>query len=384
MSKLLRGALAGVDEYDSGLLISVFILCLFGTVMVFGAGSYHPRAVSGTLGNSHFLVHHLFRLAFGLVALVVCAHIDYRVLRKRYLNWGLFAVCLALVAIPAFMSGGINRWITLFGKFPVQPLEAAKIALVFFLAQRLTSVRNGTHVSKASLGRTLLCGPVVLAILLVMQPNYGNVLVTCVVTVILLFLARIPLVWLGSMLAPLAGLAVLAYYRVPKVQTRVSDWLAGIAGDGSVYQVKQSLIGMGAGGWFGQGPGSSHQRFAFLPESHTDFVFAVLGEEMGLLGTLLVIGVFMWFTLRGFAIAQRCGDAFGRIVGFGLTSLIFIYVVVNIAMVTGLLPVIGVPLPFVSYGGSALVTNLAAVGILLSIDRHGRSYRQWRSRWDRS
>jgi len=132
------------------------------------------------------------------------------------------------------------------------------------------------------------------------------------------------------------------------------------------------------------GLGASHQRFAFLPESHTDFVFAVLGEELGLCGTLLVVGLFFLFGLRGLAISRHCVDAFGRAIGFGLTSLILFYAAANLAMVTGIFPVMGVPLPFVSYGGSALVTNLAAVGILLNIDHRSRSDQQWRARWDRS
>ncbi len=384
MSKFLRGALASLDECDSGLLISVSILCLIGIVMVFGAGSYHQRAVSSSFGNSHFLIHHLMRLTLGIAALIACANLDYRIYRNRYLNWGLLVVCLGLVAIPAFMGGGINRWITLFGKFPVQPLEMAKIALVLFLAKRLVEFNSGQHVGLKSLVRTLLIGPVILAILLALQPNFGNVLVICLLTLVMLFMARVPVLWLGAMLAPLAGAAVFSYTVIPKVHHRVDNWFSGLSGDGSGYQVSQSLMGIGAGGWHGLGLGASHQRFAFLPESHTDFVFAVLGEELGLCGTLFVIALFFVFGMRGLAISQRCADAFGRAVGFGLTSLILIYATANLAMVTGLFPVMGVPLPFVSYGGSALVTNLAAVGILLSIDHRGRSYQQWRSRWNRS
>jgi cell division protein FtsW len=148
--------------------------------------------------------------------------------------------------------------------------------------------------------------------------------------------------------------------------------------------VHQSLVGLGAGGWCGLGVGNGHNKFAFLPESHTDFVFAVLGEEMGLVGTLAAVVLFLVFAWRGVRIAERAADPFGRLLALGLTVLIFTYAAANMAMTVGLFPVIGVPLPFVSYGGSALVTNLAAVGLLLSIERYGRAHSEWRRRWQRT
>jgi cell division protein FtsW len=151
----------------------------------------------------------------------------------------------------------------------------------------------------------------------------------------------------------------------------VDMWWRCLVHGEAVYQVEQSLIGIGAGGLHGVGFGNGHQRF-FLPDQHTDFIFAVLGEETGLLGVLLVLALFLVFAWRGFRIAKRCGDNFGYLLASGLTILIIIYAGVNIGMVSGVLPVMGLPLPFISYGGSALITNMAMVGILLNIDKQGR------------
>lgn len=388
MLRTVRKFIPRLEEYDGWLLLSVFLLCLLGTVMVFGAASYRLQAPAGHWNHFYYLGKHVARLALGLLVMLLLANTDYRHLRRRYLNWGLVTGGLVFVALPVLLGGGrsvelneYRRWFD-FGLFPVQPLELAKVALVLFLAERLVHLTSGQDRYYRYLGLALLV-PVFLVVFLVKQPNYGNALVVSLLTLAIIFTSGIALRLLASLLVPVTGAVVIGYLFVPKIASRVQAWWLGLQGEDYCYQVNQSLIGIGAGGWHGGGVGTSHQRFWFLPESHTDFIFAVIGEEMGLLGTLGTLALFVIFAWRGFAIARRARDPFGQVAATGLTTLIFLYVAANIAMVLGRFPVIGVPLPFVSYGGSALVTNLAAVGILLSIDRYGRAHQAWRARLTR-
>jgi len=385
MSKKVRGMVSCLDECDSWLLLSVLILCLLGTLMVFSAASFRYEALNADTGHFHYLLKHISRLALGVGVMLMLANLDYRHLNRRLLNWSMLAGGLVFVVAPFVLmgltAGNCTRWFNFFGLFPVQPIEFVKVTLILFMAERLACAPRGAVVDRRRLLWALLA-PATIVIVLAMQPNFGNVLVISLLTIIILFMAGASLSLVASLTGILAGGAALGVMIIDKLQGRVDGWLAGLVTGKFAYQVDQSLISLGAGGVVGQGFGASHQRFWFLPEGHTDFIISVLGEELGLLGTFGTIGLFMVFAMRGLAIARRAGDSFGRITAIGLTSLIALYVVANIGMATGLLPVMGLPLPFVSYGGSALVTNLAAVGILLSIDRQSRSYQKWRHRWE--
>jgi cell division protein FtsW len=384
MIRTLRGWVGSLDESDRPLIVSVLLLCCCGTLMVFAAGSYQLTASGGAVASHHYLVKHLIRLGLGLSALVFLSRWDYRFFGRPLVRRTLLAAGLALVALPVLVGHrDINRFLDFFGLFPVQPLELAKIATVFFVAARLARRAGGALPERGELLTTLAMGPGALMVLLILQPNYGNALVIGTTTLVMLFVGGLSWRLLSGGLTLLGAGAVAGYFVVSKLNYRIEAWLRGLLEDDYVYQVQQSLIGMGAGGWRGLGLGNSHNKFAFLPESHTDFVFAVLGEELGLLGTLTAVGLFVAFAWRGIGIAERAADPFGRLTALGLTTLLFVYAAANMAMATGLFPVIGVPLPFVSYGGSALVTNLAAVGILLNIDRQGRAHREWRRRWQR-
>jgi cell division protein FtsW len=352
--------------------------------MVFAAGSYQPDAVGGAVATNQYLIKHLIRLGLGLSALLFLSRWDYRFFGRPLVRRLALAVSLVLVALPVL--GGereINRWVDVFGLFPVQPLELAKIAVVFFLAAHLARRAGGAPTQRGESLANLALGPGLLMLILLLQPNYGNALVIGATTLLLLFAAGISWRLLAGGSVLLGAAAAAGYFVVSKLNHRIDAWLRGLLEDDYVYQVQQSLTGMGAGGWHGLGLGNSHNKYAFLPESHTDFVFAVLGEELGLLGTVTAVVLFVVFAWRGIGIAERAADNFGRLCALGLTALIFVYATANMAMATGLFPVMGVPLPFVSYGGSALVTNLAAVGILLNIDRQGRAHREWRRRWER-
>lgn len=370
------------DDVDLVFVGAAVTLILIGTLAVFGAGSFQPDAP----GMHHFLVRHLERLAVGLVAALALALFDHVRLRRAWLVHAAMAFALVLTAIPGAMSrAGIDRWLELPGIGQFQPVELAKLALVLFLAYRLSRPAHDHPLSGRSLAVTLGAGPLALMVLLALQPNFGNVMVTALVTVLLLLLAGLEWRWLAGVVPAGAAAAAGGYVMVSKLQTRIDQWWLGWQGLGLgdeppfSYQVHQSLLGMGAGGWFGLGAGGSHNKYSFLPENHTDFAFSFVGEALGLVGTLVVVAALVILFWRALIIARRATTPFGRLLAAGLGGMLFIYGVANIAMVTGVIPVVGVPLPFISYGGSALVTNLAALGLILNVDRQSRGRRRRRT-----
>ncbi len=390
MNRRLRALAGTIEHADRGLIGAVLVLLSIGSIVVFGAGSYTSQATQSPLGQYFIILKHLFMIGVGLAVMVLLMHFDYRRYRTPWLNTGALVATYALVGLTLLTARTdangvreINRWVTL-GGFTFQPVEMAKIAMTVFLAARLTCVRRGQKMPANRMLLALGLGPLPLLALLVAQPNFGNAMVTVGVTLVILFTAGVSDRWLmrGTLALPVVGL--LGYLLSSKVQHRVDTMWQGFKGGSFGYQVDQSLIGLGAGGLKGLGPGQSHNKFSFLPESHTDFAFSVLGEEWGVLGTLLVISMLILFAWRGYGIAARASEPFGRTLAAGLTTAIAIYGVVNMAMVVGIFPVVGVPLPFVSYGGTAMVAALASVGILLNIEQGGRSYHRWKRRWDRS
>ena len=383
MKRRLHNLAAPLRGADPALLGAVGVLLFIGLFVVWGAGSYGRYAGTSLLGQHYVAAKHLFMIAAGTAMALVLMNLDYRVLRAQRVHVPLLVVSYALVAWTLLGERDINRWITIFG-FSLQPVELAKLALIIFLAERLARRR---HQDAPDLHRVALAvglGAVPLVILLVLQPNFGNVLVVACVTLVLLFVSGKSWRWLGPLVAVPAVGMTFAFLLVDKLQNRWDGWLDGLLRGDYAYQVTQSIIGLGAGGWRGLGVGQSHNKFAFLPEAHTDFAFSVLGEEWGLFGTLTVIAMLGLIGWRGFAIAARAADPFGSALAAGVTTGLTVYGVANIGMVTGILPVIGVPLPFVSFGGTAMIGSLAAIGLLLSVERVALSREMLRARWDRS
>jgi cell division protein FtsW len=384
--RTLTANLGGVDPY---LATALGVLLFYGIPVVWGAGGYADRMIGVPVAPHYLLIRHLTMIGIGVVVMLILANTDHTILRIRWVNRLLLGAGLVLVAYTlkdgaGLLTGRINRWIIV-GPIGFQPVEAAKLAAIFAMARILTAQPRQERPSRGQVLQALAFGLAPLAALLVLQPNFGNVLVMLGVTLAMLFVAGTPVRWLAGGVAGglVAGLAV-ALPAVPKLAGRFGDWMGAVWGGGGYhYQVQQSIVGLGAGGLFGVGPGQSHNKFFFLPESHTDFVFSVLGEEWGLFGTLIVIAMVTLLAWRGYGIAARAPEAFGRVVATGLTTSLVIYAVANIGMATGLLPVIGVPLPFVSYGGTAMVGSLAAVGVLLNIERSARTREVERKRWER-
>ena len=362
--------LAVVEGGDRWLLVSMSLLIFMGIFVVYGAGSYKNPGGGSVLGQHFLIAKHVFMIALGFMVMMFLANFNYRNLRKRWLNWtGLFLTLFLMgMTLKQGEPGEINRWVEI-GGFRFQPVEFAKLAVILFVADRWAFHAQANRLVWRSVLPGLVLGPLPLLYVLFEQPNFGNILTMIAVILVALLVAGFAWKQMAvGILIPVVG-GVFAFLTSSKLERRLMEWWNGVGGGSFGYQVDQSLMGMGAGGTLGLGPGNSHNKFAFLPEAHTDFIYSVMGEELGLGGTLVVIFLLVVFIWRGYSIAARAPEAFGRIVAASLTTSLAVYGLVNIAMVTGVFPVVGVPLPFVSFGGTAMVAALASVGILLNIDQ---------------
>jgi cell division protein FtsW len=361
---------------DHTLLIVTVTLALVGLVMVFSASAI----VAGNRfhDSGYFLKRQLAWLTFGFLLLHLASRIDY-VWWKR-LSIPLLACMAALLVMVLMPSLGVaakgaRRWLRL-GPISIQPTEMAKLIAVIYLAAYLAKKEEQITVfSSGLLPALIVIG--LLSGLVLLEPDLGTVVVIGLVTVGLLFLSGAKcshLLALGLCAVPVVLVLVLgSNYRRQRLLTFLAPWKeASDAG----FQITQSFLAFGSGGLFGVGLGEGKQKLFFLPEAHTDFVLALVGEELGLIGTGAIVLLFALFVVRGFQIAARARMPFGRHLGLGITLLIGIQALVNACVVTGLLPTKGLTLPFVSYGGSSLVVSLIGVGILLNISRDRQAGRQ--------
>jgi cell division protein FtsW len=357
---------------DHSLLIITIVLALVGLVMVFSASA----VVAGNRFHDpgYFLKRQLAWLAFGFLLLHLASHIDYIWWKRLSFPFlGLTVVLLVMVLMPAFGVSvkGARRWLRL-GLISIQPAEIAKLVAVMYLAAYLAKKEDRLTGFFSGLAPALLVIGV-LSGLVLLEPDLGTVIVMATVAISLLFLggARLShLLSLGLCAVPAVMVLVLSSsYRRQRLMTFLAPWKdASDAG----FQITQSFLAFGSGGLFGVGLGEGKQKLFFLPEAHTDFVLALVGEELGLVGTAVIILLFALFAIRGFQVAARARMPFGRYLGMGITLLIGVQALINACVVTGLVPTKGLTLPFVSYGGSSLVTCMFGVGILLNIsrDRH--------------
>jgi cell division protein FtsW len=354
---------------DGSVLAVALVLALVGLVMVFSASA----VVAGSRFHDsiYFLKRQLAWLVFGVMLMYAVSRLDYAVWRKLALPLlGLTALLLIIVLVPAFgsVSKGARRWIRL-GVVSIQPAEIAKLVIVFYLAGYLA--KKGARIVELTTGflpPLIVMG--LIAALILLQPDFGTVVVMGCVTFGLLFLSGARLAHLGGLLLltlPAAAVLIFASaYRRQRMLTFLTPWKDPTA---SGFQVTQSFLAFGSGGVFGVGLGEGRQKLFFLPEAHTDFVLALVGEELGLIGTFAIMLLFLILVLKGFQVAGRAREPFGRHLALGITLLIGTQVLVNAGVVTGLLPTKGLTLPLVSYGGSSLLMSLVGVGILLSISR---------------
>ncbi len=361
---------------DHTLMIVTLALALVGLVMVFSASA----VVAGNRFHDpgYFLKRQLAWFTFGFLLLHLASHIDYIWWKRLSIPLlGLLAVLLVIVLMPSLGVAvkGARRWLRL-GPISVQPAEMMKLIVVIYLAAYLAKKEDRLRIFSSGLLPALIVVGV-LSGLVLLEPDLGTVVVMGLVTVSLLFLggARFShLLGLGLCVVPaVLALVLSSSYRRQRLLTFLAPW-KDVSDAG--FQITQSFLAFGSGGPLGVGLGEGKQKLFFLPEAHTDFVLALVGEELGLVGTGGIVLLFALFVVRGFQIAARARMPFGRYLGIGITLLIGIQALVNACVVTGLLPTKGLTLPFVSYGGSSLVVSLAGVGILLSISRDRRGGRE--------
>jgi cell division protein FtsW len=359
-------------QADKWLFAATAGLALFGIVMVYSASAVMAQEENGN--QYYYVIKQGIWTAIGFGAMLVMMQFDYQRLRDRRVVYGLLALTgVLLVAVFAFPRiNGAHRWIR-FAGFSIQPSELSKLTLVIFLAYFLEK-RAG---EEGSLWRTFLpCMAVtaVMAALVLKEPDLGTALMLAVVCVVMCYTAGARLLHLGMAAAP--GLAIGAWmmlfvpWRFQRLVTFANPW-ADPQDKG--FQVVQSLIAVGSGGTSGMGFAQGKQKMFFLPFAHSDFIFAVVGEELGLFGAMMVLTVFGILLWRGTRAALRAPDRFGMLLGLGIVTGIVVQALFNISVVLSLLPTKGIPLPFISYGGSSLVPTLVAVGILLNISQHATS-----------
>jgi cell division protein FtsW len=350
------------------LLLAVMALTAIGVVMVFSASSvrsYFSSADPAAQG-----LEQLVWAAIGLTGLVVAMRVDFRHL--RYLAIPFFVVTLGLLVAVLVVGPEINgsrRWIPIPGIGSVQPAEFAKLAIVLYLAHWLD--RRGKEAKSFWNGLVpfgLLVAPGFF--LIAMEPDLGTAGVYAVVALSIFFMAGANLVYLSAIGAAVLGAAWMmisaTQYQMERVQTFLDPFRDPL---GAGYNTVQALLALGLGGITGLGLGESRQKFLYLPAPSTDFIFAIIGEEWGLVGTLTVVALFVVVAYQGYRIAISAPDTFSGLVACGITTWLIVQACINMMVVTALMPVTGIPLPFISAGGSALTINLAAVGILLSISR---------------
>jgi len=387
-----RGAVTSRSDgqLEQRLLVLVTLgLVAFGLVMVFSATS--ASAALGAGDPMTFLVKQGAYALVGLLLLALASRFDYHRLRALapILLVGAFALCVAVLAVGPPINGA-RRWFLL-GPISVQPSEVAKIAICIWACALLA--RRPTPRTMGELMKPLGIVVGLFSVLILLEPDLGTTITLCIMVAGILVVSDVPfrLLALGGSIAFVLGAA--AIYAEPYRRTRflsfIDPWQDP---QGAGFQTVQAIIGMGSGGITGEGLGQGISKIFYLPEAHTDMIFAIVGEELGLIGSTLVIAAFAVFAWAGFRIALQCRDPFGKRLAAGITTLVCGQAAVNLCAVLGIAPLTGIPLPFVSYGGSSLIVLLAGVGVLLNIavndrvvearsrDRSGRDRRSHQAR----
>ncbi len=374
------------NKMDYVLVITVLILVSLGVVMVLSASA--PSALSKTGSSYTYFIKQFGFAVFGIIAMLFVSKIDYRFYKKYY--WGVYVVSvlvLLLVLVPHLGKevNGALRWIEIKGLGQFQPSEITKIGLIIFYAGYLSDHKSELKDFWRGFFKPLIFLAIPVAILYRIQNHLSVSLVISVITFVMMLMAGVRVlhfVWAG--LAGGAGLTLLLLkgkidqikgvsgtsdsFRLDRIKVFFDPWSDAT---GTGYQMIQSLYAIGSGGLFGVGLGNSKQKYLYIPEPQNDFIFAIIAEELGFVGCIAIIALFAVFVWRGIVIAMKAPDMFGSLIAVGITTLVAIQAIINIAVVTASIPTTGMALPFFSYGGTALVILLSSVGILLNISRAG-------------
>lgn len=366
------------NNLDFGMLITIIILLCAGIVMVASASSYY--ALSNYNNSNYFLVRQLFFGIIGFIFMIIISNIDY----KRYKKWGylFYIICLVLLVLVLTPLGqtrnGAKRWLG-FDALVFQPSEIMKIGLVIGMSTYLSLNYKKLTSFKGYIIPILML--LLVVIVMFMQKHLSGTIVMFVAACSIIFVSGIKVkarYIIAGIIAAAAMLAVFIFmpsgdstessgsFRLDRIVSFLNPEEDIKGGN---WQAAQSLYAIGSGGIFGRGLGQSRQKYLWLPEAQNDFIFSVLGEELGLVGTVTVLALFSFFIYRGYRIAITARDMYGSLLATGITSAFALQILVNIAVVTCTVPVTGMPLPFFSYGGTALFINLCAMGILLNISR---------------
>ncbi len=362
-------------ENDRWLFGVTLALCLLGAVMVFSASAV---TADHQYGRSYiFLVRQAVWLVFGLFGMFALMRTDYRRLREPAVVYTAVCVVLLMLVGTFFLdkSHATHRWIK-FGPLGIQPSELAKLAVILYLAWFLDLKRRSAaamEFSKEDFVQTILpaAAPILIfVVLILLQPDLGTSVDIVLVATAVLFVAGLSWKWIA---VGAATSLPLLYVLITHVSYRQARLMAFLNPDsdplGSGFQLLQSLIAVGSGGFTGVGLMESKQKLFYLPEAHTDFIYAVICEELGFIGAILVIALFAVYGWRGLRAAFSAPDGFGRLLAMGITAMVLSQALINFAVVLGMVPTKGIPLPFVSYGGSSLLVMLLATGVLLNISQ---------------
>lgn len=376
MKKVNFKEFLGMDKENRGkmdfpLLVSIILLLCIGIIMVSSASSY--SALSKYDDSNFFLVKQLGFAIVGFIAMIVISTIDYKKYKKvSYLFYGLTLILMILVLTPLGVSvNGAKRWLGIGDFFRFQPSEIMKIALVLATATYVSCNYKKLNSWKGYIVPAIFL--LAVGVVMYLQDHLSGMIVMIVASVSIIFSSGIKLKWKVIIPIMIVGIALVGVFLFSD-EYRLSRVTAFLHPEedirGTNWQAAQSLYALGSGEIFGLGLGQSRQKYLWLPEAQNDFIFSVLGEEFGLIGSVSVILIFLFFIYRGFRIAITCKELYGSMLAAGIVSVFALQIFVNIAVVTSSMPVTGMPLPFFSYGGTALFINLCTMGILLNISRN--------------
>lgn len=363
-----------IKKTDKGLTIVTFLLILYGLMMIASAGIVYSQTRFGD--QYYFFKRQLFfGIIPGLLIMYVVQKIDYHRWKKIIIPFFVLSlICLILVFVPGvgMKIYGANRWLNL-GPVSFQPSEMAKLAIIFYLAFWLES-KGEKKIKDFFEGFVPFLGIMgVIGFLIIKQPDIGTLGVIVLSTLAMYFASGARITHLATLFfAGLIGIFAIIKISPYRWNRMLAFMNPDVDTQGISYQINQALIAVGSGGIFGIGLGHSRQKFNYLPEPVGDSIFAIVGEELGIIGAMVLVSLFVYFALKGFRIAKNAPDSFGKLLAVGITSWIIFQAFINIGSIVALIPLTGVPLPFISYGGTSIIFLLAGVGLLMNISKQSK------------
>ena len=369
-----------IKKYDKMLLWIILALCGIGVVMLYSASSFKSLYLTSGLSDTIYLRSHLKRMIIGITAMFFFAVLDYRKLKSiapHFIVLSIFLLFLTKVMSILNGSSSASRWLD-FGFISMQTSDIARLSLIIYLAYYIDKKGNRIREFYTGIIPPLFLIAVML-FLIIVQPDFSTAAVLGMIGFIMLFIGGAKISHLAAASGVALAIMIPVMLMMPYRMKRIVYWISSIFGESESlsqnlgYQAQQSLISLGNGGIKGLGIGNSLEKNLFLPEPHTDFIFAIIGEELGLWGAIIVLSIFLFLFQRGIKIAKGTTDTFGIMIAIGIVTSMILYAFVNVGYVTGILPVTGLPIPLISHGGSNLVITLSGLGILLNISESKRS-----------